>query len=152
VYEPAHQETLREFLARGAVEEAATTEDGARSDGAELPPEQTAEDQEARNAELVAKRIAALGPYETQDLAAGVLHALGYETEVAPPGADGGIDIRACRDPLFLHPPILKVQIKARPGTKTSPTIRQLNGLLERPRAWGLSGDRGLLAWTPPPR
>jgi restriction system protein len=133
VYLPGHQDLLRGFLQHGTVD-GGEGEETNGPDDTELPFEQnTAADQEARNAELVAKRIAALGPYETQDLAAGVLHALGYETEVAPPGADGGIDIRACRDPLFLHPPVLKVQVKARPGTKTSPDeIRQLNGLLDR--------------------
>ena len=139
VYEPAHQDILREFIVCGAVEVSSEVEEGTESGDPELLPDQTAADQEARNAELVAKRIAALGPYETQDLAAGVLHALGYETEVAPPGADGGIDIRACRDPLFLHPPVLKVQVKARPGTKTSPDeIRQLNGLLDRTHERGV--------------
>ena len=66
--------------------------------------ETSAADQEARNRELIAKRIAGLGPYEMQDLAAGVLQALGYTTKVAPPGADGGVGIEACKDALFLQP------------------------------------------------
>ncbi len=98
-----------------------------------------AADQEARNLE----RIAAIGPYEMQDLAAGILSALGYETEAAPPGADGGIDIRACNNALLLQPPIVKAQVNARPGSKTGPDeIRQLNGLLE------CGTDRGIFVST----
>ena len=115
-----------------------------RRDGeAPVDAETSAADQEARNRELIAKRIAGLGPYETQDLAAGVLQALGYTTKVAPPGADGGVDIEACKDALFLQPPIVKAQVKARPGTKTSPDeIRQLNGLL------GSASERGIFIST----
>ena len=119
------------------------TEHDADQDEAALDVATSAADQEARNKELIAKRIAGIGPYETQDLAAGILQALGYATEVAPPGADGGLDIVACKDALFLQPPIVKAQVKARPGTKTGPDeIRQLNGLLERPN------DRGIFIST----
>jgi restriction system protein len=52
-------------------------------------------------------------PYDTQDLVAGLLKALGYHIEwVSPPGKDGGIDIIAHIDPLGTRPPRIKVQVK----------------------------------------
>jgi len=144
VFEPSGQDRLAHFLESGdvpaepAIEETRSPE----ADG-EDSASTGAREQEARNQELIGKKVAQLGWAETQDLVAGVLKALDYATEVAPPGADGGVDIRACRDPLFLHPPILKVQVKAKPTTKISPDeIRQLNGLVDR------TGERGIFVAT----
>lgn len=144
VFKPAEQDALRRFILVGEVPKAASPEktEGAALD-AELESQTSAADQEASNLELIAKRIASIGPYEMQDLVAGILAALTYATEAAPPGADGGIDIRACKDSLFLQPPIIKAQVKARPGSKTGPDeIRQLNGLLEK------GTDRGIFVST----
>lgn len=141
VFKPKQQEALRRFIEAGEVH----TPDGEIAIDEEVDPEEatTAADQEARNVELIAKRIASIGPYEMQDIASGILQALGYATDTASPGADGGIDIRACKDSLFLQPPIIKAQVKARPGSKTGPDeIRQLNGLLER------GTDRGIFVST----
>lgn len=133
VFKPQHQDALRRFIETGEVPQPSGLAASAVDDSDAESSQTSASDQEASNLELIAKRIAAVGPYETQDLAAAILETLGYTTEVSPPGADGGIDIRACKDPLFLQPPIIKVQVKARPGNKTGPDeIRQLNGLLER--------------------
>lgn len=144
VFKPDQQEALRRFIETGEVaSDRAPGSDDTVEDPEEESPYSSAADQEARNLELIAKRIASIGPYEMQDLAAGILGALGYATEAAPPGADGGIDIRACQDSLFLQPPIVKAQVKARPGSKTGPDeIRQLNGLLER------GTDRGIFVST----
>lgn len=141
VFRPKEQAALQRFIEAGEI----PASDGESAIDEEADPEEptTAADQEARNVELIAKRIASIGPYEMQDMAAGILQALGYETEAAPPGADGGIDILACKDSLFLQPPIIKAQVKARPGSKTGPDeIRQLNGLLER------GTDRGIFVST----
>lgn len=133
VFKPQHQDALRRFIETGEVPQPSGLAASVVDDSDAESTQTSASDQEASNLELIAKRIAAVGPYETQDLAAAILETLGYTTEVSPPGADGGIDIRACKDPLFLQPPIIKVQVKARPGNKTGPDeIRQLNGLLER--------------------
>jgi restriction system protein len=49
----------------------------------------------------------------------------------------------ACRDPLFLHPPVVKVQVKAKPNTKISPDeIRQLSGIVDR------ASERGIFVGT----
>lgn len=144
VFQPSNQEELARFLLTGASPTEVDAEVSA-------PPEANgdrasatgAAEQEARNRELISKQIAQLGWEEAQDLAAGILEALGYATEVSPPGPDGGVDVLACRDPLFLHPPIVKVQVKAKPTTKISPDeIRQLNGLIDR------SAERGIFVAT----
>lgn len=147
VFEPAHQAALATFLTTGQVP--AIDDDGAggsesgEAEGGSATSATSAAEQEARNRELIAKKIAALGWSETQDFVAGVLGALGYATEVAGAGADGGIDILACRDPLFLHPPVVKVQVKAKPTTKISPDeIRQLNGLVDN------NNERGIFVAT----
>ncbi len=128
VFKPKQQEALSEFLEHGKVPSPQADAADAEADAPE-----TAGELESSNLELVAKRISAIGPYEMQDLTAGILQALGYSTDTAPPGADGGVDIHACKDALFLQPPVVKVQVKARPESKTGPDeIRQLNGLLER--------------------
>lgn len=130
VFKPKQQEALRNFIEAGEIP--AELPEPAHEDVEESVAESAA-DQEASNLELIAKRIAAVGPYETQELAAAILEALDCAAETSPPGADGGIDILACKDPLFLHPPIIKVQVKARPDSKTGPDeIRQLNGLVDR--------------------
>lgn len=144
VFEPSGQDRLAAFLETGTVPTKADSAEGSSSEGeGEGTTPTAAREQEARNRELIGRKIAQLGWQEAQDLTAGVLRALGYAAKVASAGADGGIDIRACRDPLFLHPPIVKVQVKARPTTKISPDeIRQLNGLVDR------TGERGIFVST----
>lgn len=143
VFEPSSQGLLAGFLLTGQVPERASEEGSPTEAEDDAGAATSAGEQEARNRELIEKQISKLGWEETQDLVAGVLEALGYKTKVAPPGADGGVDIHACRDPLFLHPPIIKVQVKAKPTTKISPDeIRQLNGLVDR------TGERGIFVAT----
>ena len=144
VFKPSGQDRLAHFLESGVVLAEPGSEDQQAADPDDEEAASTsAREQEARNRELIGRSIARLGWKETQDLTAGVLQALGYATAVASPGADGGIDISACRDPLFLHPPVVKVQVKAKPTTKISPDeIRQLNGLVDR------TGERGIFVAT----
>ncbi|MGX9720232.1 restriction endonuclease [Stenotrophomonas acidaminiphila] len=57
--------------------------------------------------------LAAMPPYEFQDLVAAMLAAMGYHVAwVAPPGKDGGVDVIAYNDPLGTRPPRIKVQVK----------------------------------------
>lgn len=68
---------------------------------------------------------------------------MGYFTQVAPEGKDGGVDIVASRDALGVEPPIVKVQVKARPTSRSGPSeIRELAGLL------GPQDERGILVST----
>lgn len=129
VFLPKGQDVLKAFLLTGEVEEDSDPEP--EIEGSDESGATSVEEQAARNRELIARRVARLGWSETQELVAGVLRAMGYVTRVAPPGADGGVDVLACRDPLFLHPPLVKVQVKARPDTKMgSADVRQLLGVV----------------------
>lgn len=65
------------------------------------------------------------------------MDAIGYVTQLSPPGADGGVDIVASRDPLGLEPPLIKVQCKSSTGKSGAPEVQSLLGTL------GV-GERGL--------
>ena len=66
-----------------------------------------------------------------------LLNAMGYVTQLSPPGADGGVDIVASRDPLGLEPPVIKVQCKSSAGKSGAPEVQSLLGTLG-------SDERGL--------
>ena len=70
--------------------------------------------------------------FEMQKLGAALLRGMGYYVSyIAPRGhGDGGLDILAYKDPLGT-PPRIKVQVKHKISTKTTPNeIRELNGIL----------------------
>ena len=87
VFEPAHQTALATFLTTGQVP-AGDLDDthpdaepaAAGGDGQAKPT--SAAEQEARNRELIAKKIVALGWSEAEDFVAGVLGSLGYATRL----------------------------------------------------------------------
>ena len=57
--------------------------------------------------------LAAMPPYDFQELVGALLKAMGYHVSwIAPPGKDGGTDIIAYNDPLGTRPPRIKVQVK----------------------------------------
>lgn len=88
-------------------------------------------DLQSRSEELIESRIAALDGYEAQNLVAGVLRAMGYYTQVAEPGPDGGVDVVAAKDPLAGEPPVLRIQVKARGNSRSSASdLRELVGVL----------------------
>jgi restriction system protein len=63
--------------------------------------------------------LAAMPPYEFQNLVAALLKAMGYHVLwVAPPGPDQGIDLIASSDPLGTKTPRIKVQVKRRVDSK----------------------------------
>jgi len=55
-----------------------------------------------------------------------------YMPFVAPRGKDGGVDIRAYRDPVGSVPPRLKVQVKHREQKVNVSEVRELMGLLAK--------------------
>lgn len=56
-----------------------------------------------------------IGPYDFQELVAGLLRGMGYHvTWVAPAGPDRGIDVVAYSDPLGVEGRCIKVQVKRR--------------------------------------
>ncbi len=124
VFIPSGQDELL-ALARG---ETLSTQGGEEVGG----DEEIFQDIQARASELIDAQIVALDGYGTQDLFAGILRALGYHARVSPPGPDGGWDIYAARDPLFVQRPVLRVQVKARPNTGSSVMeVRELAGVCE---------------------
>lgn len=66
------------------------------------------------------------------DFVAHVLGTMGYQTRVAAPGPDGGVDIIAHRDELGFVPPIIKLQVKSTEGSVGDPVVSQLIGKLEQ--------------------
>jgi restriction system protein len=93
----------------------------------------------AARAEIEAQ-IDALDAYEFQKLVEELLIGMGYKVVFnAPPGADGGVDLVAYRDPFGTSPPRLKVQVKHRNDKATVKELRELQGLLNK------DGDVGLL-------
>ena len=59
-----------------------------------------------------------------------LFEALGYSARVSPPGADGGVDIVATKDPLGVDRPLLKIQCKSGSGPIGSSDVQALNGTL----------------------
>jgi restriction system protein len=142
VSQPSAQSDLRAFLAGEQVDEIDEQgEGGAEDDGS--GDVELYEELRARTGELIRARIAELDGYQTQDLVAGILRSMGYFTQVAPEGKDGGVDIVASRDALGVEPPVIKVQVKARPNSRSNPSeIRELAGLL------GPQDERGIFVST----
>lgn len=77
------------------------------------------EEAEESAASAIRKYLAAMPPYEFQNLVAALLRAMDYHVLwVAPPGPDQGIDVIASSDPLGTGTPRIKVQVKQQPDTR----------------------------------
>ena len=75
--------------------------------------------------EQVRAYLAAMPPYDFQELVAGLLKAMGYHVNwVSPPGADGGMDIVAYTDPLGASVPRMKVEVKRLDSKVTADNLR----------------------------
>lgn len=75
--------------------------------------------------------VAAMNPYDFQELVADLLRAMGYHPLwVAPPGKDGGIDIVAYPDPLGATHPRLKVQVKRQQAKVSEEGLRSFLAVL----------------------
>lgn len=88
--------------------------------------------------------ILGLDPRELEGLSASLFRAMGYpNTEISMEGPDGGVDVLASTDPLFLSPGLLRVQVKHRPKRRMSaPELRGFLTTLRRP------GERGVCVST----
>lgn len=76
-------------------------------------------------------------------LVGAVLRAQGFQTEVAGPGPDGGVDILATRGPLGFEGPYICVQVKSSKHPEDVVTLRALQGAMTNFKA-----HQGLLvAW-----
>jgi restriction system protein len=73
-------------------------------------------DVQSRAREFIKDRLAKLDWDEMQQLVAGLLRAMGYKTQISPPGSDRGKDIVASPDALGLEQPRIVVEVKHREG------------------------------------
>jgi restriction system protein len=88
--------------------------------------------------DFVVKRLSThLKGHPFAHFVANLLQAMGYRTQIAPAGPDGGIDIVAHRGELGFEPPIVKVQVKSTEGSIGGPTVAELLGNLA-PGEFGL--------------
>lgn len=98
-------------------------------------------DVELQARERIKDLVNALDWEEMQELVAGILRAMGYKTQVSPPGADRGKDIVASPDGFGFEHPRIVVEVKHRHGQMGSQAIRSFLGGRH-------SEDRGLYVST----
>ncbi len=81
--------------------------------------------------EEVREHLVSLPPYDFQELVGALLRAMGYHVAwIAPPGADGGLDILALSDPLGARGPRIKVQVKRQEARVNADGLRSFLGIL----------------------
>lgn len=91
--------------------------------------ESSEEDIVAKAEDFIEDRLVRLDWQELQELVAGLLRAMGYQTEISDPGPDRGVDIFASPDGLGLEEPRIFVEVKHRPTTTMGgPEIRSFLG------------------------
>ncbi|MBC5827934.1 MAG: Mrr restriction system protein [Candidatus Eremiobacteraeota bacterium] len=79
----------------------------------------------------IREHLAKMQPYRFQDLVAALLRAIGYYvTWIAPPGADGGVDLIAHGDALGTTTPRIKVQVKRQQSPIAVDQMRSFIGLI----------------------
>ncbi|BAX96797.1 restriction endonuclease [Mycobacteroides stephanolepidis] len=115
------------------------------------PPDDADEDQadpltnlesiEAEAFERIKDRVRGLSWIDMQELVAGVLRAMGYKTQVSPPGSDRGRDILASPDGFGFAQPRITVEVKHRSEKIGSDQVRSFLGGRH-------AGDRGLYVST----
>jgi len=80
-------------------------------------------------AERIKDRIAALNWDQMQELVAGLLRAMGYITQVSPPGSDRSRDVVASPDGFGFQEPRIVVEVKHRPRERMgAPELRTFIG------------------------
>lgn len=98
-------------------------------------------DIDAQALERIKDRVSELDWDDMQQLVAGILRAMGYKTQVSPPGADRGKDIVASPDGFGFEHPRIVVEVKHRRGAMGSQDIRSFLGGRHK-------DDRGLYVST----
>lgn len=91
--------------------------------------------------ERIKDAVAGLDWEDMQELVAGILRAMGYKTQVSPPGPDRGKDIVASPDGFGFEHPKIVVEVKHRSGQMDSKAIRSFLGGRHK-------DDRGLYVST----
>lgn len=85
-------------------------------------------DYEAIAFERIKDLVSRLDWKDFQDLVAGILRAMGYKTQVSPPGSDLGRDILASPDGFGFEQPRIVVEVKHRKESVSSYGIRSFVG------------------------
>ncbi len=98
-------------------------------------------DIESQALERIKDRVNELDWDDMQQLVAGILRAMGYKTQVSPPGSDRGKDIVASPDGFGFEHPRIFVEVKHRKGQMGSQEIRSFLGGRHK-------DDRGLYVST----
>ncbi|RFB80883.1 restriction endonuclease [Methylovirgula sp. 4M-Z18] len=81
--------------------------------------------------------------HRLSSLIGAILETQGYQVDVSPPGADGGVDIVAGKGPLGFDRPRIAVQVKSQESAVDVSVLRELQGVMSQ-----FSADQGLLvAW-----
>jgi restriction system protein len=78
--------------------------------------------------EKVKDLVVSLDWDEMQELVAGILRAMGYKTQVSPPGPDRGRDIVASPDGFGFEHPRIVVEVKHRSGQVGAQSLRSFIG------------------------
>ncbi len=111
-----------------------TSANGARDDSEPTPPSGELDESETlqeyidKSDQFVEDAIAKLEWGQLQELAAGILRAMGYKTTVSRRGPDRGVDISASPDGLGLSEPRIFVEVKHRAGSVGAPALRSFLG------------------------
>ena len=98
-------------------------------------------DIDSQAVERIKDRVNELDWDDMQQLVAGILRAMGYKTQVSPPGSDRGKDIVASPDGFGFEHPRIVVEVKHRKGQMGSQEIRSFLGGRHK-------DDRGLYVST----
>lgn len=96
---------------------------------------------ESQTLERIKDRVSELDWDDMQQLVAGILRAMGYKTQISPPGSDRGKDIVASPDGFGFEHPRIVVEVKHRKGQMGSQEIRSFLGGRHK-------DDRGLYVST----
>lgn len=136
--------TLFEVPSNAAAEMLAALKGGPSSvveDEVEEVIDDPLSDIESQALERIKDRVNELDWDEMQQLVAGILRAMGYKTQVSPPGSDRGKDIVASPDGFGFEHPRIVVEVKHRKGQMGSQEIRSFLGGRHK-------DDRGLYVST----
>ena len=121
---------------------ASSRSDSAAAAAAPAPAASKASVQAAAEADArteMERFIRAMTPYGFQHLIAALLRAMGYTIPFeSAPGADGGTDILAYRDPLGARTPHIRVQVKHRKDKARREEVAALRGIIRQQREIGL--------------
>lgn len=139
----ASEETSAELWAKATPlsDSTAPPPPGPIPDGEEDDTETLREDVLERADRFIEDRIAALDWRQMQELVAGILRGMGYQTTVSADGPDRGVDIFASPDGLGLQEPRIFVEVKHRGGAMGADQVRRFLGGRR-------SGDRCLYVST----